>query len=219
MLDLVAGIIPAYAGSTLLLCAASTGRGDHPRIRGEHVVDTLTGALDTGSSPHTRGAQFSRFLVDVLAGIIPAYAGSTSASPAAASGRGDHPRIRGEHQRVVYGDADAAGSSPHTRGARRDAGLLCALEGIIPAYAGSTRPEWMKNVFPQDHPRIRGEHHTALAERRLPLGSSPHTRGALTSNGELVRAFGIIPAYAGSTVAIAWAATLPPDHPRIRGEH
>ena len=137
-----AGIIPAYAGSTdrfrrwLQSGEGSSphtrgargprrrpaaGTGDHPRIRGEHLVNDW----------RRRG----------LSGIIPAYAGSTSdlvryRSPVGGSSphtRGappplsstnrwawDHPRIRGEHAR-----------SASSRRAR------C---GIIPAYAGSTCP-------------------------------------------------------------------------------
>ena len=118
-LDVNAGIIPAYAGST-------DWRRFAPRVPG-------------GSSPHTRGAQSqhanSRLTVGdhprirgehhtvgecgaVCAGIIPAYAGSTTevpsflsvatgSSPHTRGARGtrtrwrcplrDHPRIRGEH--------------------------------------------------------------------------------------------------------------------------
>ncbi|ERH20062.1 hypothetical protein HMPREF0043_00191 [Actinobaculum sp. oral taxon 183 str. F0552] len=50
---------------------------DHPRIRGEHGANT---------SKTRRGA-----------GIIPAYAGSTSRSSAICFCCTDHPRIRGEH--------------------------------------------------------------------------------------------------------------------------
>ena len=49
-------IIPAYAGSTLRGFLEVPGYGDHPRIRGEHLLihPGFLGAL--GSSPHTRGA-------------------------------------------------------------------------------------------------------------------------------------------------------------------
>ena len=121
---------------------------------------------------------------------------------------GDHPRIRGEHgqerqqDEPVYGiipayagstglmviDLDVdEGSSPHTRGARRDG-----------CDEGHLR---------QDHPRIRGEHVIVLFEVFRPSGiipayagstcsslvtvdgyrgSSPHTRGALSGVAILV---------------------------------
>ena len=50
------GIIPAYAGSTGPSVTHSAGRKDHPRIRGEHYVNSTYPALAAGSSPHTRGA-------------------------------------------------------------------------------------------------------------------------------------------------------------------
>ena len=93
-------------------------------------------------------------------------------------------------------------------------------EGIIPAYAGSTLQPIRIEV--------------------LPLGSSPHTRGAPTSTrqrgptsrdhprirGEHAQQHdeqqlrcGIIPAYAGSTRGPARQVAGHLDHPRIRGEH
>ena len=50
------------------------------------------------------------------------------------------------------------GSSPHTRGALNEARRDVGLDGIIPAYAGSTvLVDGVHNVA-RDHPRIRGEH-------------------------------------------------------------
>ena len=90
-------IIPAYAGSTLPLTVARGAAQDHPRIRGEHFREVGTLIFDEGSSPHTRGA-LGRFFADEDAvGIIPAYAGSTSARWERLSSTRDHPRIRGEH--------------------------------------------------------------------------------------------------------------------------
>ena len=75
------GIIPAYAGSTHTPQRSRRPGRDHPRIRGEHdYIKRAPEGLD-GSSPHTRGARGSRFRGGRAAGIIPAYAGSTSARP------------------------------------------------------------------------------------------------------------------------------------------
>ena len=92
------GIIPAYAGSTSMHRRRCLRSGDHPRIRGEHCLPPFRPLLGLGSSPHTRGARHERRQCGIDAGIIPAYAGSTSGL--AAIGK------------------CAAGSSPHTRGAR-----------------------------------------------------------------------------------------------------
>ena len=53
-----AGIIPAYAGSTLLFRMGAAQNPDHPRIRGEHVDHAPVEASPAGSSPHTRGARW-----------------------------------------------------------------------------------------------------------------------------------------------------------------
>ena len=70
---------------------------------------------------------------------------------------------------------------------------------IIPAYAGSTTLLGHGRNYWEDHPRIRGEHISALISRLDRLGSSPHTRGAPDQDARRTCTQGIIPAYAGST--------------------
>ena len=132
-----------------------------PAYAGSTPSSNAPRRTNTGSSPHTRGARCTTW-----------HRRRTG---------GDHPRIRGEHSfyghhagapsgiipayagstRVVKNESgEPLGSSPHTRGAP-----------IRPNPRGSGR--W-------DHPRIRGEHLTALRSTRW-----------------LTR---IIPAYAGSTL-------------------
>ena len=92
-----------------------------------------------------------------------------------------------------------AGSSPHTRGARRRCRLRRHRRRIIPAYAGSTKPPGRVRRPSRDHPRIRGEHGMRFECDSMPLGSSPHTRGALPRDQAGLFEARIIPAYAGST--------------------
>ena len=54
-----------------------------------------------------------------------------------------------------------------------------------------------------DHPRIRGEHSGGGFDPGPYGGSSPHTRGALPYGRRYLAENGIIPAYAGSTTAMA----------------
>ena len=132
------GIIPAYAGSTLLRASEAPTSRDHPRIRGEHKDEEKTASIEGGSSPHTRGARRGSRSPSADTGIIPAYAGSTASSHFADSTCWDHPRIRGEHQRMPHEKDALLGSSPHTRGARQGSRRAPAQTRIIPAYAGST---------------------------------------------------------------------------------
>ena len=74
---------------------------------------------------------------------------------------------------------EAAGSSPHTRGALTPVSRCLGVLRIIPAYAGSTADVIIFRSVAADHPRIRGEHAEADGAKLEAEGSSPHTRGAL----------------------------------------
>ena len=192
-------IIPAYAGSTSPAPIPPSSTTDHPRIRGEHFSPGGLSPLLYGSSPHTRGALAGFDAEGGPERIIPAYAGSTVAAEWRPRTLSDHPRIRGEHPSRSAPPHGRRGSSPHTRGARSGALLLGRVDGIIPAYAGSTPRAALLREGPEDHPRIRGEHRKLAARGGEKVGSSPHTRGARLHECELLR---------GNA-----------DHPRIRGEH
>ena len=72
-------------------------RRDHPRVCGEHSLMIRSRTCLQGSSPRMRGALSLIFPVLLLAGIIPAYAGSTVRHSAAPPYSRDHPRVCGEH--------------------------------------------------------------------------------------------------------------------------
>ena len=111
------------------------------------------------------------------------------------------------------------GSSPRMRGARERGGLAVLLNGIIPAYAGSTQA-CLFSCFPLwDHPRVCGEHLRDCALHQRVWGSSPRMRGAPHGRraGQLL--LRIIPAYAGSTYTVYKRYQPYWDHPRVCGEH
>ena len=196
---LLGGIIPAYAGSTRRAAARRHARGDHPRIRGEHRPSEGHVQGHGGSSPHTRGA--------------------LHADAERGEGLLDHPRIRGEHRPGSLQRRGFGGSSPHTRGALTERRNIGVGRGIIPAYAGSTRRSRAGRPRKSDHPRIRGEHPENVGAPTWRTGSSPHTRGAPDARRRRHPRWGIIPAYAGSTLNPDLMPSQRPDHPRIRGEH
>ena len=74
----VMGIIPACAGSTRVILLLVGQRGDHPRMRGEHLAGGQRRNVIEGSSPHARGAHPPWRRGAGSTGIIPACAGSTS---------------------------------------------------------------------------------------------------------------------------------------------
>ena len=152
------GIISACAGSTTTTSSRPRPRRDHPRMRGEHSGRLQELADDQGSSPHARGTLHVVGAVREAEGITPACAGNTIAHTLGVKVSEDHPRMRGEHRRPWARTRAASGSSPHTRGTLEFLYGTERRHGIIPAFAGSTRPPCHRRREPEDHPRIRGEH-------------------------------------------------------------
>ena len=213
------GIIPACAGSTGWRGRWRFPRRDHPRMCGEHLAQNGTQGLQTGSSPHVRGALVLLSAAGELDGIIPACAGSTrSRCSTSISGR-DHPRMCGEHGvGGAYAEC-SRGSSPHVRGALGPRRCSHTGVGIIPACAGSTKRTELSLLRSGDHPRMCGEHNIVFVPYNLYRGSSPHVRGApVRFRGRRPRS-GIIPACAGSTHMELWNKARVRDHPRMCGEH
>ena len=91
------GIIPAYAGNTILEARSRNEDRDHPRVCGEHIFNEHVGGFRWGSSPRMRGTLMAKHPLQSLDGIIPAYAGNTWAWMAQKRVPWDHPRVCGEH--------------------------------------------------------------------------------------------------------------------------
>ncbi len=219
--------------------AGPPGR-DHPRSRGEHMLNELTYCPRLGSSPLSRGALPESTEEYQFRGIMPALAGSTSSGRSSGLAPWDHPRSRGEHLVAAYSARRSVGSSPLSRGARAEAeqhggggGIIPALagstpirragrgpaRGIIPALAGSTATGHRPHPTAPDHPRSRGEHDRVCRQRHAEVGSSPLSRGAPPQGGGNDRIRRIIPALAGSTNGVLHRLSFFGDHPRSRGEH
>ena len=71
-------IIPAYAGTTRRRTIRAVGRGDHPRLCGDHLKSSFVDLNFEGSSPPMRGPLYRGQLKDGAWRIIPAYAGTTA---------------------------------------------------------------------------------------------------------------------------------------------
>ena len=91
------GIIPAYAGNTVIFDWGDAFKWDHPRVCGEHVHFDRQRGYSAGSSPRMRGTHRQCRNVRRVFGIIPAYAGNTCTVPKCHVTIGDHPRVCGEH--------------------------------------------------------------------------------------------------------------------------
>ena len=152
------GIIPAYAGNTYARSIVTVIFRDHPRVCGEHNMRRAGLAVNQGSSPRMRGTL--RFHEDGSAslGIIPAYAGNTCTMFLNLPLLRDHPRVCGEHLCPNCLCTALTGSSPRMRGTLERSDAFLGDDGIIPAYAGNTRPGLPAGRAKRDHPRVCGEH-------------------------------------------------------------
>ena len=132
------GLIPAHAGKTCHCCPGSPHSRAHPRSRGENgVADSCLTALP-GSSPLTRGKQTVGLDQVTPQRLIPAHAGKTRRHPGDCCRGEAHPRSRGENGKGVNVAQPRVGSSPLTRGKRRQSATHIWVRGLIPAHAGKT---------------------------------------------------------------------------------
>jgi len=69
----------------------------------------------------------------------------------------EHPRARGENSWKKPGKNVMRGTSPRTRGKRRQCALNDFTNRNIPAHAGKTRERLFDPFVKGEHPRARGE--------------------------------------------------------------
>ena len=214
-----AGLIPAHAGKTLLTVTVTLLLSAHPRSRGENRVYDMARAVETGSSPLTRGKPATVTPMAGALGLIPAHAGKTRARSWSPKPPTAHPRSRGENPVQTVNQFGDLGSSPLTRGKlgsdRRRRGSV----RLIPAHAGKTRP-WMPTAQSRPaHPRSRGENELRELSDFRSQGSSPLTRGKPGRRVEVDVNRRLIPAHAGKTAPSYRGGTSSSAHPRSRGEN
>ena len=111
------------------------------------------------------------------------------------------------------------GSSPRMRGKRRYRQIPEHSEGLIPAYAGKTYPRIELDFKAPAHPRVCGENSPWSPGVLGPRGSSPRMRGKLGPSACDEGLGGLIPAYAGKTLACHAHLRDPGAHPRVCGEN
>ena len=190
--------IPAYAGNACTIRRSVPIPSVHPRIRGERVDFYTASAENGGSSPHTRGTRGMSGMSCPVHRFIPAYAGNARRFSMNGPAKAVHPRIRGERA-----------TRPHQR--------RSSLR-FIPAYAGNALFVDHDSILNTVHPRIRGERCVGAISIDRSSGSSPHTRGTLVTYARACGVERFIPAYAGNATGHRIRASVPPVHPRIRGE-
>ena len=136
----VIGLIPAWAGKTPWTASLSIWQPAHPRVGGENPPTAPRPARRLGSSPRGRGKLAHHGPAHGRDRLIPAWAGKTDSAPASRPFSWAHPRVGGENIECrPECDADD-GSSPRGRGKQGELAGTTVGGGLIPAWAGKTRP-------------------------------------------------------------------------------
>ncbi len=211
--------IPACAGNTTAFDGGVGKAAVHPRVRGEHASRCSTTLMSAGSSPRARGTQLGKIAAPLRGRFIPACAGNTRPRNPGLRRGPVHPRVRGEHVRMLEPPHRSSGSSPRPRGTLLAIGADEPVARFIPACAGNTLLALPGILNTPVHPRVRGEHRRAPDHRRALPGSSPRARGTPGPAAMAATQRRFIPACAGNTNGAADTSTRMAVHPRVRGEH
>ena len=166
---------------------------------GENVCVAGRVASIAGSSPRGRGKHPRVASSQLMAGLIPAWAGKTRSSSPQRPHPGAHPRVGGENRLGGPWLVRPGGSSPRGRGKQNTPEKSAHKVGLIPAWAGKTG---LRSTGPgrgPAHPRVGGENYY----------SPPETR----SDSRL------IPAWAGKTPSLMVVIVRLTAHPRVGGEN
>ena len=171
--------IPAWAGNTDPRRGTFPTGTVHPRVGGEHRKIASLNTAKVGSSPRGRGTLLTDFpvkttsrFIPAWAGntlgrreaiepdrrFIPAWAGNTRSSSCSTSEAPVHPRVGGEHLPWARLRFCQTGSSPRGRGTLLARMLDAEIGRFIPAWAGNTCQDCLKDRNPPVHPRVGGEH-------------------------------------------------------------
>ena len=172
-----------------------------------------------GSSPLTRGKPGARISGRAAVRLIPAHAGKTHGDVHRPALSWAHPRSRGENGCLPRSPSSGWGSSPLTRGKLDQGQDRRHRDGLIPAHAGKTKTALKPPDSWGAHPRSRGENSLRASEEQREEGSSPLTRGKLTSVSFRCGIVGLIPAHAGKTTTPFPRSRNWWAHPRSRGEN
>ena len=154
-----------------------------------------------------------------IPGLIPTYAGNTCCRNYRGFYGWAHPHVCGEHMTVSFHRMTPPGSSPRMRGTPGCSTPARKEKGLIPTYAGNTRPIAGLPRSYGAHPHVCGEHSMSCSICAASRGSSPRMRGTHQHTHGQLGSTGLIPTYAGNTPLHApvwgWAVA----HPHVCGEH
>ena len=132
-------ITPACAGTSYLKGWGSKRTQDHPRMRGDKLLQNNTRNKCQGSPPHARGQGFPYIKKLPPFGITPACAGTRYSTCRTKLSSQDHPRMRGDKTPRERCTTSKRGSPPHARGQESPQIQKIVQCGITPACAGTRK--------------------------------------------------------------------------------
>ena len=212
------GSTPAHAGKPGPPCPHPPIVGVYPRTRGEAILEPVSGRLDDGLPPHTRGSLGAVFADGEAPGSTPAHAGKPPDFQVLSPHARVYPRTRGEASTAAETVSCAAGLPPHTRGSRLTTPSAHGSTGSTPAHAGKPEQSAPCRSVRRVYPRTRGEAISYFDESELRPGLPPHTRGSLEPVRATSARRGSTPAHAGKPDPFGPTGRWRAVYPRTRGE-
>ena len=171
---------PACAGITGTATRCGVARRAHPRMRGDHFSQAPARRRTLGPPPHARGSLRAVERDPVGDGPTPACAGITSVLVVPCFLISAHPRMRGDHVRMLRIESHARGPPPHARGSPVPMLRAYADQRPTPACAGITSRASPTAPCCTAHPRMRGDHTRTSVLCDWTEGPPPHARGSRT---------------------------------------
>ncbi len=211
-------IIPTCVGKSLRMQGLAYPVTDHPHVRGEKVLRSVSAKTLAGSSPRAWGKVSSASSRSAASRIIPTCVGKSTCMAGDLGGHTDHPHVRGEKRIGFGGFGGFGGSSPRAWGkvARgREAGIRGR---IIPTCVGKSLLFRMSCSPATDHPHVRGEKLHDPDRLGFEFGSSPRAWGKAHCFSVDYDSVRIIPTCVGKRDTHSSSPARSPDHPHVRGE-
>ena len=188
-------------------------------MRGDHPTSLRDLFAWRGTPPRARGSPRGVEVSQIMQRNTPACAGITSRTRVTRPPHPEHPRVRGDHNRVTPGLVPLVGTPPRARGSPEGGGMAGGGDRNTPACAGITIVLGHGWASKGEHPRVRGDHHGRGRQSQRRRGTPPRARGSLWLRPGLDLADRNTPACAGITGCVAVSAAGGEEHPRVRGDH
>ena len=173
LLDAGDRITPTCVGNTEFWWCLGQIRQDHPHLRGEYPVRSLSGLPALGSPPLAWGIQTRLSFANFSTRITPTCVGNTSRPRHKRKRPRDHPHLRGEYPFSLFREYVKAGSPPLAWGILYESLPRSNCPGITPTCVGNTQDPAAEALAARDHPHLRGEYPARPLSTTATWGSPP----------------------------------------------